>query len=103
LSVLLDASALLNMVRSLGPGALDYIRGCYELALTPHEIGNAIWKEATLLGRLAVDEALTIINLITLIHRNLSIVNPRNTVAVFKLAHGLQLTYYDASYLVTAG
>lgn len=102
MSVLLDASALLNVVRSLGPDALNYIKGCYELTLTPYEIGNAIWKETTLLGRLAVDEALTLLNLISLIHRYLNIVNPDNTVAMFKLAHELRLTYYDASYIAVA-
>jgi len=102
MSVLLDASALLNIVRSLGPDALNYIKGCYELALTPYEIGNAIWKEATLLERLTIDEALTLLNLISLIHRYLNIVNPRNTVAVLKLAYELRITYYDASYVVAA-
>jgi len=102
MSVLLDASALLNIVRSLGPDALNYIKGCYELAITPYEIGNAIWKEATLLGRLTIDEALTLLNLISLIHRHLNIVNPRNTVAVLKLAYELRITYYDASYVVAA-
>jgi len=54
MSALLDASALLNIVRSLGRDSLDYIRGCYELTLTPYEIGNAVWKEATLLKRVQV-------------------------------------------------
>ncbi|OYT49101.1 MAG: hypothetical protein B6U85_00055 [Desulfurococcales archaeon ex4484_42] len=57
MKVLLDASALLNIVRALGSEALDYIEGCYELALTPYEVGNAIWKEATLVKRITIDEA----------------------------------------------
>ncbi len=102
MNALLDASALLNIVRTLGSEALNYIKGCYELALTPYEIGDAIWKEATLLRRLTIDEALTLLNLASLIHRYLNIVNPRNIATVLKLAHGLQITYYDASYVVAA-
>jgi len=100
MSALLDASALLNIVRSLGRDSLDYIRGCYELTLTPYEIGNAVWKEATLLKRLTINEALTLLNLISLIHRYLNMVYPQNVSAVLRLAFRLKITYYDASYVV---
>ncbi len=42
MKVLFDASALLNIVRYLGAKALDHIKGCYELSLTPYEIGNVL-------------------------------------------------------------
>ncbi len=85
MSVLLDASALLNVVRLLGPKALDYIRGCYELTLTPHEIGNAIWKETTLLKRLPIDEALMLLNLFSIVHRYLNIVSPQNGSSILRI------------------
>ena len=102
MSALLDASALLNIVRSLGRDSLDYIRGCYELTLTPYEIGNAVWKEATLLKRLTINEALTLLNLISLIHRYLNMVYPQNVSAVLRLAFRLKITYYDASYVIAS-
>ena len=42
------------------------------------------------------------LNLFSLIHRYLNIVNPQNAVAVLDLAYRLRITYYDASYVVTA-
>lgn len=59
---MLDSSALLNIVRTLGSRALQRIKGSYTLTLTPYEIGNALWKEATLLKRVALRESTYIFN-----------------------------------------
>ena len=71
-----DASALLNIVRMLGPRALDYLRGGYILALTPYEVGNALWKEATLIKRITLDEALTLLESLERVYEVMSIVSP---------------------------
>lgn len=102
MKALLDASAILNIVRELGSDSLSYIRGCYELTLTPYEIGNAIWKEATLLKRLSIDEALALLNRIRFVHRYLNAVEPKSIELVLRTAHVLRITYYDASYVVVA-
>ena len=57
-----DVSALLNIIRLLGSDALSYLKGNYILTLTLYEVGNALWKEATLLNRISVDEALSVID-----------------------------------------
>ena len=100
---LLDASALLNIVRSYGYEALDYTKGSYELTLTPYEIGNAIWKEATLLGKLTPNEALELINHLSKLQRFLNVITPSKSLSTLALANKLRITYYDASYIEAAG
>ena len=101
--VLFDASALLNIIRALGEKALSYIKDCYELSLTPYEIGNALWKETTLLKRLSMSEALTLLNILSILREKyLVTINPQNHATILRLAHVLRLTYYDAAYVVAA-
>ncbi len=101
--ILFDASALLNIIRALGDKSLSYIREGYELTLTPYEIGNALWKEVTLLRRISVSEALTLLKFLSIIcEKYLVTIDPQDRVSILKLAHALKLTYYDASYVVAA-
>lgn len=102
MKALFDASALLNIIRTHGPNALRYLRGGYILSLTPYEVGNALWKEATLMRRLMISEAVTLLNIISKTYNYLNIVNPENSAMALRLAHELRLTYYDSSYLVVA-
>ena len=61
MKLVFDASALLNLIRNHGQDALEYLRGNYVLTLTPYEVGNALWKEAVLLNRVSIDEALLLL------------------------------------------
>lgn len=97
-----DASALLNIIRFLGSEALPHLKDNYILTLTLYEVGNALWKEATLLSKISIDEALSLMNVVERMCRFLNIVSPRNTSLALKLAHELGTTYYDASYIVAA-
>lgn len=102
MTLVFDTSALLNMIRSLGPSAADYLRGCHILTLTPYEVGNVLWKEAALLNRISFDEALSLLNYIESTYRLLKITAPRNSSLVLKLAHELNVTYYDSSYIAVS-
>ncbi|HDD33860.1 MAG TPA: PIN domain-containing protein [Thermofilaceae archaeon] len=102
MSMLFDASALLNVVRERGGAAVDVLEGNYVITLTVYEIGNAIWKEAALQRRLSLDEALTLLGAIARICEKMRIVAPRNPATVLKIASILGITYYDAAYVVTA-
>lgn len=102
MKALFDASALLNIIRTYGSSALRYLRGSYILTLTPYEIGNALWKEATLIKSLTINEAITLLNMISKVYNCLNIVSPKNSIMVLRLAHELRLTYYDSSYVVSA-
>ncbi|MGC8932778.1 MAG: type II toxin-antitoxin system VapC family toxin [Candidatus Methanodesulfokora sp.] len=97
-----DASALLNIIRSLGPDSFSYLRGNFILTLTPYEIGNALWREATLLSRISIEEALSTLDLINSLYKILKIVSPNNILLILDLANKLRITYYDSSYLVAS-
>lgn len=97
-----DASALLNIVRLLGPKAYDYLKGGFILTLTPYEVGNALWKETTLLSRITINEALTLLDLMEGIYRVLNVVFPRDALLALRVAHVLRITYYDSSYIVAS-
>jgi len=97
-----DSSALLNIIRFLGTDALPHLKGNYILTLTLYEVGNALWKEATLLNRLSVNEALSLMNTIEHACKVLNTISPRNTSSALKLAYELKLTYYDTSYITAS-
>ena len=97
-----DSSALLNIVRVLGADALGYLRGNYVLTLTFYEVGNALWKEATLLGRITAEEAATLLNLLSNTCRMLNIVAPKDPLKALKLACALKITCYDSAYVTVA-
>ncbi len=99
---LFDASALLNIVRSLGTESLEYLRGGHILTLTLYEIGNALWKEAVLLDNITLNEAISLLNQITKIRRILNVTEPQDTQLVIRVADKLKITYYDSSYIVAA-
>ena len=99
---LYDTLALLNTVRMHGEKALSYIRGNYILSLTPYEIGNALWKETTLLRRISLEEAVQLLSSIEFLLRYLNTVDPGDKQLVLEVAHELGVTYYDASYIVAA-
>ncbi len=102
MKLVFDSSALLNLIRTIGSSAYKYLKGNYILTLTPYEVGNALWKEATLLNRISIDEALLLLSLTNNIFNILHIVAPHDTSLVLNLAHELNITYYDASYVVVS-
>jgi len=97
-----DSSALLNIIRVLGANALGYLRGNYILTLTFYEVGNALWKETTLLKRITTEEATTLLNLLSNTCRVLNIVAPKDPLKALKLACALKITYYDSAYVTVA-
>ena len=98
----LDSSALLNIVRTLGSRALQRIKGSYTLTLTPYEIGNALWKEATLLKRVTLGESTYILSTVMQLLKFIHVVEPGNVELTLNIAYKLRITYYDASYIVVA-
>jgi len=102
LRLLFDASALMNVVRRLGANALELAKGNYTLTLTVYEVGNAVWKEHVLLKRLAANDALELLRALLAMFKFTSIVKPSDWLKVLTLASKLNITFYDASYIVAA-
>lgn len=104
---LFDASALLNSVRLYNDAIIDFIEEneCYALTLTRYEVGNALWKEAHLMKKINVEEAVKAFNFIDLLFNLMRIVDVssyehRGDILLMSIKVGL--TFYDASYLFTA-
>jgi len=102
MKLVFDASALLNLIRSTGPRAFNYLKGNYILFLTLYEVGNALWREAALLKRISINEALSLLESISNICKILNIITPHNNLLIMKLAHELRITYYDSSYIIAS-
>jgi len=96
------SSALPNLIRSAGSRAFNYLKGNYILSLTLYEIGNALWRETTLLKRTSISEALSLPKSINNICKIMNTINPHNNLLVLKLAHELRITYYDSSYIIVS-
>ena len=101
-----DASAIVPLVASLGEALLDAAARCrlHALDLTLYEACNAFWKEAALLHRLAPEasEALcaALSGLARLGRITLHSLQELGPARVIHTAFETGLTFYDASYLV---
>jgi len=99
---LFDASAVLQIIKELDEEkALRLFSENSMLDLTTYEVGNAIWKEHTLLHRIQNDEYeefLTLLGKVISTIQTLS-VNAQAVPEVGKLASKENITYYDAGYV----
>ncbi|MCD6154419.1 MAG: type II toxin-antitoxin system VapC family toxin [Candidatus Verstraetearchaeota archaeon] len=105
MSYIFDASALLNLIRKAGSNAIEIVKENYILDLTLYEIGNALWKEAILLKRISLEEALKTISFIENLRKILiakSLSDEDLLPKVLKISLQQKITYYDAAYITIA-
>ena len=107
MSYLFDASALLNSVRLYNDAIIDFIERneCYALTLTRYEVGNALWKEAYLIKRIEVNQAIKVFNFINSLFNLMSVIDISSyerEIDILLTAIQMGLTFYDASYLFIA-
>jgi len=104
-SLLFDASSILLLVRGLGERAPDILVGSSTIPLAYYEAGNAVWRECFLLKRIDENKAAKLLRSIFAIIRKMDIVRLEDEefgVTILDVAGSLNVTYYDASYLVGA-
>ena len=104
-SFLFDAGSILLLVRELGELAPDILLKSSTIPLAYYEVGNAVWKECFLLKRLDVEKAVRLLASVFAIMGEMDVMgfgDERFGVAVLDAAGRLNVTYYDASYLVAA-
>ena len=99
---LLDASALLNIVRRLGEKSLKILKENYILTLTIYEVGNALWREASLLKKLTKDEAEEIMKAVIALTKFMQIVEPEDPIEILRISNRIKATFYDTAYVVVA-
>lgn len=100
--LLIDASALLNIIKLKGANAVEYLRESYILTLTPYEVGNGLWKEAVLLKTISIEEALALIGYLRRAYKIMRFLEPKSQADVLRLACELGITYYDSAYIVAS-
>mgnify|MGYP001055324788 FL=1 len=104
-SFLFDAGSILLLVRELGERAPDILLKSSTIPLAYYEVGNAVWKECFLLKRLDVEKAVRLLTSVFTIMGEMDVMgfgDEKFGVAVLDAAGRLNVTYYDASYLVAA-
>ncbi|MCD6593047.1 type II toxin-antitoxin system VapC family toxin [Candidatus Bathyarchaeota archaeon] len=99
---LLDASALLNIVRRLGERSLKILKENYILTLTIYEVGNALWRETKLLKKLTTDEAEEIMKAVIALTKFMQIIEPEDPTEILKTSNKIEATFYDTAYVVVA-
>ncbi len=102
MKLLIDASALLNIIKLKGGSAVEYLKGSYALTLTPYEVGNSLWKEAIILKRISAEDALALLGYVSQVYKMMQLLEPNDLVSVLRLACELETTYYDSAYVVAS-
>ncbi|MEM2935623.1 MAG: type II toxin-antitoxin system VapC family toxin [Candidatus Bathyarchaeia archaeon] len=99
---ILDSSAIAIILKRLREKSVEILEDKITLDLARYELGNVIWKECTVEGLISPEEASNRAEdmaKILEIMGNEEIKSSEDFRGVMKLATGLKLTFYDASYL----
>lgn len=97
---LFDASSIIALAIKR---KVDFLIGNYTIELAGYEIGNYLWKEIYLTKSLSYDDLPVLERIFLGILGKMSVVGGWLPFAeVVKLAGELNLTYYDAAYLLQA-
>jgi len=105
---LFDASTLVPLLVDFGAKIISKATKCSLniTELTVYKVGNAMWKLATLLKHISLNDALEIMSILQQLIRK-SMINTislrnLNIKEVMELACNEKITFYDASYIVAA-
>ena len=97
--MIFDASAILNLARR---NDLEKARQGKTSSLIFYEIGNSLWKEAKLLKRITLKEAIfSITSIVNFIEQEMTTIRPDYDHAL-EIAIKNNITFYDASYISSA-
>ncbi|MHA1834776.1 MAG: hypothetical protein ACTSV7_12405 [Candidatus Baldrarchaeia archaeon] len=76
MNYLFDTSSILNIIKSRKDAAIKVLKENYTLQLALYEIGNAIWKDITLLKSYSLDTGLKIISTVKKLLNYMNVINP---------------------------
>jgi len=100
MSVLADASTIF---RALITRRTARVAGAYTLDLARYELGNAVLRQLRTHRTLSEEEAEELAAAASSILLNMTVLTVDDEPGVLRLAAATGLTFYDASYLHTAG
>lgn len=96
---LFDSSAIINLC---GKRKIDQLLEGYTLNLAYYELGNAVWKQVYIYGKLNFEKAKLVLKTLIEIFNRMEKINEENAIEILDRAVKDGLTYYDAAYLQTA-
>ena len=100
---LFDASSIINIVKNLREKSLDVLKNNYTIRLVYYEIGNAILKDVRIFKPYTLNEGLSVLNTIYNLLGYMRIIDITDYHdEILSVAEKLSITFYDASYLVSA-
>lgn len=102
MTVLIDASALLHVIRTASEEeALKLLSTNHVLDLTKYEVGNTLWKEHTLLHTLTRAEFEEFLTLFGRLMEKIPTLSPapESLLSIGRLASQTRLSFYAASYI----
>jgi len=103
--LLFDASSIFTLVRELRGKALDVLLESSTVSLAYYEVGNAVWRECFLLKRIISKEAIKLLESVFALLQAMDVAlleDEELGTAILNMAGKLNLTYYDAAYLIEA-
>ena len=104
MALLFDTGALANVIIERGSKALGLTKGNFALDLTGYETGNALWRLCCLDRKITQEEASAFLRAATDFLGLLEQITFADLDAnqILELAISKRITFYDASYIVSA-
>jgi len=100
MSLLFDSSALFAAMKK---AEVEVVLGHHTLSLARYELGNVIWRERILLGKIPTEEAEELAQQLRRILHNMEILDiVDEEPEILKLASNSLLSFYDSSYVHTS-
>jgi len=102
---LLDACAIIILVRKLGKDALSILKGKNTIVLAFFEVGNFIWKERSLKKHISLEESLKLVKAFAAVLGAMNVIPPDiedDMEGIYDIATRTGLTFYDAAYVYVA-
>jgi len=96
---LLDSSSILNLYFE---GRYDHLLDASTTELAQFELGNAIWRRASLLKEISIKEAQILLHAINRLLISMGTPLDYDPAESMKIATEEHITYYDASYISAA-
>ncbi|MGD0070220.1 MAG: type II toxin-antitoxin system VapC family toxin [Candidatus Bathyarchaeia archaeon] len=103
--LLFDASSIFTLVRELGGEAPNKLLEGSTISLAYYELGNALWRECSLLKHISQEEAEKLLRAMYAILQAMDVVgldNEDEGTIILDKACKFNITYYDSAYVAEA-
>lgn len=102
--LLFDASSILLLVKKSRSKSPDILLNGSTISLVYYEVGNALWRECSLLQRITLKEAGKLLESIFALVQamDVAVLDDEKLGGVLNMAGEQNITFYDASYLAEA-